>query len=42
MIGGIAGIAPERREDLARLSMRSLMGGMMATLMTASIAGVLL
>jgi CNT family concentrative nucleoside transporter len=42
MIGGISGIAPDRRQDLARLSMRSLMGGMMATLMTASIAGLLL
>ena len=42
MIGGISGIAPERRQDLARLSMRSLAGGMMATLMTASIAGLLL
>jgi CNT family concentrative nucleoside transporter len=42
MIGGIGGIAPERRTDLARLSMRSLMAGMMATLMTASIAGMLL
>lgn len=42
MIGGISGIAPDRRQDLARLSMRSLVGGMMATLMTASIAGVLL
>lgn len=42
MIGGISGIAPERREDLARLSIRSLIGGMLATLMTASIAGVLL
>jgi CNT family concentrative nucleoside transporter len=42
MIGGLSGIAPERRSDIARLSMRSLMGGMMATLMTASIAGLLL
>jgi CNT family concentrative nucleoside transporter len=42
MIGGISGIAPERRQDLARLSIRSLIGGMMATLMTASIAGMLL
>jgi nucleoside permease NupC len=42
MIGGISGIAPERREDLARLSIRSLIGGLLATLMTASIAGVLL
>ena len=42
MIGGISGIAPERRHDLARLGLRSLVGGTMATLMTASIAGMLL
>jgi CNT family concentrative nucleoside transporter len=42
MIGGIGGIAPERRHDLARLGLRSLLGGTMATLMTASIAGILL
>ncbi len=42
MIGGIGGIAPERRHDLARLGMRALLGGTMATFMTASIAGMLL
>jgi CNT family concentrative nucleoside transporter len=42
MIGGIGGIAPDRRHDLARLGLRSLLGGTMATLMTASIAGILL
>jgi CNT family concentrative nucleoside transporter len=42
MIGGIGGIAPDRRDDLARLGLRSLLGGTMATFMTASIAGMLL
>ncbi len=42
MIGGIGGIAPDRRGDLARLGLRSLLGGTMATFMTASIAGILL
>ena len=42
MIGGIGGIAPERRHDLSRLGMRALLGGTMATFMTASIAGMLL
>lgn len=42
MIGGIGGIAPERRHDLARLGFRALLGGTMATFMTASIAGILL
>ena len=42
MLGGIGGIAPDRRADLARLGFRSLLAGTMATLMTASIAGTLL
>ncbi len=42
MIGGIGGIAPDRRQDVARLGLRSLLAGTMATLMTASIAGMLL
>jgi CNT family concentrative nucleoside transporter len=41
-IGGIGGIAPKRRKDLARLGMRAMFGGTLAALMTATIAGVLL
>jgi CNT family concentrative nucleoside transporter len=41
-IGGIGGIAPERRGDLARFGMRAVLGGSIATLMTATIAGVLI
>ncbi|WP_394001231.1 NupC/NupG family nucleoside CNT transporter [Luteimonas sp. WGS1318] len=40
-IGGIGGIAPERRADLARLGLRAVLGGSIATMMTATIAGVL-
>ncbi len=40
-IGGIGGLAPERRGDLARLGMRAVLGGSIATFMTATIAGVL-
>ncbi len=40
-IGGIGGIAPERRKDLARFGMRAVLGGSIATFMTATIAGVL-
>jgi CNT family concentrative nucleoside transporter len=40
-IGGIGGIAPERRSDLARLGLLAVMGGTLATMMTATIAGVL-
>ena len=41
-IGGIGGLAPERRSDLARLGLRAVLGGSLATLMTATIAGVLI
>ncbi len=40
-IGGIGGIAPERRGDLARFGLLAVLGGSIATLMTATIAGVL-
>ncbi|MFC4727675.1 NupC/NupG family nucleoside CNT transporter [Coralloluteibacterium thermophilus] len=40
-IGGIGGIAPERRGELAQLGLRAVLGGSIATLMTATIAGVL-
>lgn len=40
-IGGIGGIAPDRRKDLARFGIRAVLGGSLATLMTATIAGVL-
>lgn len=40
-IGGIGGLAPERRSDLARFGLRAVLGGSLATFMTATIAGVL-
>ena len=40
-IGGIGGLAPERRGDIARFGMRAVLGGSIATFMTATIAGVL-
>jgi concentrative nucleoside transporter, CNT family len=40
-IGGIGGLAPERRKDLARFGLRAVLGGSIATFMTATIAGVL-
>jgi CNT family concentrative nucleoside transporter len=40
-IGGIGGIAPTRRQDLARFGLRAVLGGSLATFMTATIAGVL-
>lgn len=41
-IGGIGGLAPERRQDLARFGLRAVLGGTLATFMTATIAGVLM
>ncbi len=40
-IGGIGGIAPERRQDLARFGLKAVLGGSLVTFMTATIAGVL-
>src|SRR5690606_1758635 len=37
-IGGIGGLAPDRRQDLARFGLRAVLGGTIATLMTATIA----
>jgi CNT family concentrative nucleoside transporter len=41
-LGGIGGIAPERRHELARLGLRAMFGGMLASLMTAAVAGMLI
>ncbi len=41
-LGGIGTIAPNRRTDLARLGVKSLIGGTLACLMTASVAGMFL
>jgi CNT family concentrative nucleoside transporter len=40
-IGGIGGLAPGRRHDVARFGLLAVLGGSIATLMTATIAGVL-
>lgn len=41
-IGGIGGIAPGRRHDLARIGLRAMIGGTLAALMTATVAGILI
>jgi concentrative nucleoside transporter, CNT family len=41
-IGGIGAMAPERRKDLARLGIKAMIGGSLATFQTATIAGMLL
>ena len=41
-IGGIGGIAPERRAELAILGIRAMIGGTLAMMMTACVAGILI
>jgi CNT family concentrative nucleoside transporter len=41
-IGGIGAMAPTRRSDLARLGLRALLAGLLATLVNASLAGALM
>ena len=41
-IGGIGGIAPERRLELARLGFPAMLGGTFAMMMTACVAGLLI
>jgi CNT family concentrative nucleoside transporter len=41
-LGGIGGMAPTRRGDLARLGFRALLAGFLATLVNACIASILL
>lgn len=41
-IGGISGIAPSRRKDLALLGLRAMVGGALASWLTATIAGILI
>ncbi|MFQ5416535.1 MAG: NupC/NupG family nucleoside CNT transporter [Myxococcota bacterium] len=42
LLGGIGGIAPSRRPEVAELGLRSILSGTLATFMTACIAGILL
>lgn len=41
-LGGIGGVAPDRRGDLAKLGLRAMFGGTLAAFMTACIAGILI
>ncbi len=41
-IGGISGIAPNKKKDVAKLAMKAMLGGALASWMTACIAGILL
>lgn len=41
LLGGLGGLAPSRRSDIARLGMRSVIAGALASLLSAAIAGML-
>ena len=41
-LGGIGGIAPERRKDVARLIFKAMIGGALASWLTATLAGILI
>ena len=41
-LGGIGGIAPERRKDIAQLISKAMIGGALASWLTATLAGILL
>lgn len=40
LLGGLGAMAPSRRPDIARLGMRAIAAGMLASLLSASIAGM--
>jgi len=40
-IGGISPLAPDRKSDIAALGLKAVIGGVIATLMTATLAGLL-
>ena len=40
-IGGIGGLAPSRKSDIAKFGLKAVFAGTMANLMTATIAGML-
>jgi CNT family concentrative nucleoside transporter len=41
-IGGISALAPHRRADLAKVGFKAMLGGALASWLTATIAGILL
>lgn len=42
LLGGLGGMAPDRRKDVARLGMKAVMAGTLSNLMSATIAGFFL
>ncbi len=40
LLGGLGGLAPSRRSDIAKLGLRAVIAGMLASLLSAAIAGM--
>jgi CNT family concentrative nucleoside transporter len=40
-LGGIGGIAPKRRKDLAKIGMKAMIAGALASWLTATLAGII-
>ncbi len=41
-IGGISALAPSRKSDLAKVGLKAMFGGALASWLTATIAGILI
>ena len=42
LLGGLGGLAPERRPEIAELGIRAILAATLANLMSAAIAGIML
>lgn len=42
LLGGLGGLAPERRPEIAQLGLKAILAGTLANLMSATIAGIML
>ncbi|MBU8907839.1 NupC/NupG family nucleoside CNT transporter [Desertibacillus haloalkaliphilus] len=42
LLGGLGGLAPDRRGDIARLGLRAILAGSLASLLSAAIAGMMI
>ncbi|AYF53438.1 NupC/NupG family nucleoside CNT transporter [Clostridium novyi] len=40
-IGGIGGLAPEKRKDIAKMGVKAMIGGLLTTCLTGTIAGII-
>ena len=41
-LGGIGGMAPNKRKDLSKIAMKAMIGGAIASWLTATVAGLLI